>query len=62
MGTLGYQPAGGYAATVTAELDWLVSVAERDSSGTAQLPAGFDHDHFAPMLDYAAEDDYLAER
>jgi nucleoside-diphosphate-sugar epimerase len=51
---LGYQPAGDYAATVTAELDWLVS--------TAQLPSGFDHEYFAPMLDYAAEDAYLAER
>lgn len=40
---LGYQPAGDYAATVTTELDWLVS--------TAQLPPGFDHDYFEPMLD-----------
>jgi nucleoside-diphosphate-sugar epimerase len=47
---LGYQPAGDYAATVTAELDWLVSTTQR-----------LDHDYFAPMLDYAAEDDYLAE-
>lgn len=51
---LGYQPAGDYAATVTAELDWLVST-------TRRLPPRFDHDYFAPMLDYAAEDDYLAE-
>jgi hypothetical protein len=59
---LGYQPAGDYATTVTAELDWLVSIAERDPSHTAQLPHGFDHEHFAPMLNYAAEDDYLANR
>lgn len=51
---LGYRPAGDYAATVTAELDWLVS--------TTGLPPGFDHDYFAPMLDYAAEDGYLAAR
>ncbi|OXM54896.1 NAD-dependent epimerase/dehydratase family protein [Amycolatopsis alba] len=51
---LGYRPAGDYAATVTAELDWLASA--------ARLPAGFDHGYFAPMVDYAAEDDYLAAR
>jgi nucleoside-diphosphate-sugar epimerase len=51
---LGYQPAGDYAATVATELDWLVS--------TTALPPGFDHDYFAPMLDYAVEDDYLAAR
>ena len=51
---LGYQPAGDYAATVTTELDWLVT--------TTQLPPEFEHDYFAPMLDYAAEDDYLADR
>ncbi|MFC4856847.1 NAD-dependent epimerase/dehydratase family protein [Actinophytocola glycyrrhizae] len=48
---LGYQPAGDYAATVTAELDWLVSA--------ARLPPGFRHDYFAPMLGYTAEDDYV---
>ena len=47
---LGYQPAGDYAATVAAELDWL----------TAELPPTFDHEYFAPMLDYAAEDDFLS--
>jgi nucleoside-diphosphate-sugar epimerase len=51
---LGYQPAGDYATTVATELDWLVS--------TPQLPPEFEHDYFAPMLDYAAEDDYLATR
>jgi nucleoside-diphosphate-sugar epimerase len=51
---LGYQPAGDYAATVTTELDWLVA-----ADG---LPPGFDHDYFAPMLDYAAEDAYLEVR
>ena len=53
-GQLGYRPAGDYAATVTAELDWLAS--------TTQLPPGFAHDYFAPMLDYTAEDDFLAEQ
>jgi nucleoside-diphosphate-sugar epimerase len=56
---LGYQPAGDHATIVCAELDWLVSIAERDP---ARLPPGFDHEYFAPMLNYAAEDDYLAER
>lgn len=49
---LGYQPAGDYATTVTAELDWLVSVADR-------LPPGFLDEYFAPMLNYTAEDDYF---
>lgn len=52
---LGYQPAGDYATTVTTELDWLVATAE-------QLPPDFEHEYFAPMLDYAAEDAYLAAR
>lgn len=56
---LGYEPAGDYAATVVAELDWLVSIAEHDGS-SAGLPPGFEHDYFAPMFDYAAEDAYLA--
>lgn len=51
---LGYRPAGDYATTVTTELDWLTS-----NTGP---PPGFDHDYFAPMLDYTAEDDYLATR
>ena len=50
---LGHRPAGDYATTVTAELDWLTA---------AGPPPGFDHDYFAPMLDYAAEDHYLAHR
>jgi nucleoside-diphosphate-sugar epimerase len=51
---LGYRPAGDYATTVATELDWLTSA--------TRLPPGFDHDYFAPMLDYAAEDAYLATR
>lgn len=61
-GQLGYQPAGDYATTVTTELDWLVSIADRAPSHTAQLPPGFNPEYFAPMLNYAAEDSYLAER
>ncbi|WP_410585087.1 NAD-dependent epimerase/dehydratase family protein [Amycolatopsis sp. lyj-108] len=57
-GRLGYRPSGDYATTVTAELDWLVSSAGRN---TSQSP-GFDHEYFAPMVNYAAEDDYLATR
>jgi nucleoside-diphosphate-sugar epimerase len=56
---LGYQPTGDYATTVTTELDWLVSIADRDP---AQLPPGFDDEYFAPMLNYTAEDSYLAGR
>lgn len=53
-GRLGYRPVGDFATTVRAELDWLCSI--------ERLPAGFDHDYFSPMFDYAAEDAYLAER
>jgi nucleoside-diphosphate-sugar epimerase len=51
---LGYTPVGDYAATVAAEVEWLVSGAE-------SLP-GLDDEFFGPMLDYAAEDRYLAVR
>ncbi|MFE6611724.1 NAD-dependent epimerase/dehydratase family protein [Amycolatopsis sp. NPDC057786] len=53
-GRLGYRPVGDYATTVIAELDWLAS--------TDRLPPAFDHEYFAPMLNYTAEDDYLATR
>jgi nucleoside-diphosphate-sugar epimerase len=46
---LGYVPAGTYAETVAAEIDWLT---------TAGGPA--DTEYFAPLFDYAAEDAYLA--
>jgi hypothetical protein len=45
---LGYEPAGDYAATVAAEVDWLVS-------GVEPRPVP-DDEYFAPFLDYAAED------
>ena len=46
---LGYVPAGTYAETVAAEIDWLT---------TTGGPA--DTEYFAPFFDYAAEDAYLA--
>jgi nucleoside-diphosphate-sugar epimerase len=52
---LGYAPVGDYAATVADEVDWLVTAARADEN----LP-GLDDDYFGPLLDYAAEDRYLA--
>jgi len=52
---LGYTPAGDYAATVRGEVEWLVAAAHSGES----LP-GLDDDYFGPLLDYAAEDRYLA--
>jgi len=53
---LGYAPVGDYATTVAEEVEWLVSAA-RDGRLTE-----LDDEFFAPMLDYAAEDRYLAGR
>jgi nucleoside-diphosphate-sugar epimerase len=55
---LGYRPVGDYATTVVQELDWLVA-ATRDPAATWAVPAG-DDPYFAALLDYAAEDRYLA--
>ncbi|MET9291043.1 NAD(P)H-binding protein [Streptomyces sp. NPDC003077] len=55
---LGYRPAGSYARTVAAELDWLLRAA-RTGDPAGILPAA-DDPSFAPFLDYAAEDAYLA--
>ncbi|HEU4682679.1 MAG TPA: SDR family oxidoreductase, partial [Gemmatimonadales bacterium] len=55
---LGYQPVGDYAATVAAEVDWLVDAA-RAGNGVEKLT--FINDpFFEPLLEYAAEDRYLA--
>ncbi|GAA1304541.1 NAD(P)H-binding protein [Pseudonocardia xinjiangensis] len=54
---LGYTPAGDYAATVAEEVEWLVAVASGAEAGA--LP-GADDDFFGPLLDYTAEDRYLA--
>ena len=55
---LGYVPAGTYAQTVGGEIDWLVAAAGGRAGG--ELPPGCDADYFAPLLDYPAEDGYLA--
>lgn len=55
---LGYQPVGDYAATVTAELDWLVAIAMPAADGY-RLPSYVDATAFTGWFDYAAEDAYL---
>ena len=55
---LGYQPAGDYATTVAEEIDWLVA-ATRDRAAAWAVPAD-DDPYFAALLDYTAEDRYLA--
>ena len=55
---LGYTPVGDYAGTVTDELDWLVATAR--STGVESFP-GLDREFFDPLLDYTAEDAYLAK-
>lgn len=52
---LGWVPAGDDAATVAAEVEWLVRAA-RDG---VLHPDG---DYFGPMLDHGTEDRYLAGR
>ena len=55
---LGYTPVGHYASTVADAVEWLVSAA-RGGEGAESLP-GPDDPFFGPMLDYTAEDRYLA--
>jgi nucleoside-diphosphate-sugar epimerase len=55
---LGYTPAGNYAATVADAVEWLVAAAH-GGDGADILP-GPDDSFFAPLLDYTAEDHYLA--
>ena len=55
---LGYIPAGDYATTVAAEVDWLAAAAR--GGADADLIPGPGDRYFAPMLDYAAEDRWLA--
>ena len=57
---LGYAPVGDYATTVADEVEWLISAA-RGGDAADYLPSP-DDAFFAPMLDYAAEDAYLAAR
>ncbi len=55
---LGYTPVGDYATTVAEEIEWLVAAAG-GGDGAEKLPPP-DDPYFAPLLDYAAEDRYLA--
>jgi nucleoside-diphosphate-sugar epimerase len=55
---LGYVPAGDYATTVAQEVDWLVAAALGGDG--AQIAAALDDEYFGALLDYAAEDRYLA--
>jgi nucleoside-diphosphate-sugar epimerase len=57
---LGYTPAGDYAATVTAAVDWLVAAAQGGED--ADLVPGSGDEYFAPLLDYRGEDNWLAAR
>ena len=57
---LGYTPAGDYAATVAAEVDWLVAAAQGGED--ADLIPGPGDEYFAPLLDYRGEDRWLAAR
>jgi nucleoside-diphosphate-sugar epimerase len=57
---LGYVPAGDFAATITDEIEWLVAAARGGED--AGLVPGPDDAFFKPLLDYAAEDRYLASR
>jgi nucleoside-diphosphate-sugar epimerase len=52
---LGYVPVGDYAATVAAEVDWLVSSA---LAGDGH-PKGIDDEFFANLFDYHVEDSFL---
>jgi hypothetical protein len=57
---LGYTPAGDYAATVAAAVDWLVAAAQGGED--ADLVPGPADEYFAPLLDYRDEDRWLAAR
>jgi len=61
---LGYRPAGTYAATVGAELDWLTGAFGEadDVRGTPGNAPSADDPYFTGLFDYAAEDDFLAGR
>jgi hypothetical protein len=56
---LGCTRAAGYAGTVSAGVEWLVSVAQADP---ARLPPGLDGAFFTSVLDHDAEDRYLPAR
>jgi nucleoside-diphosphate-sugar epimerase len=57
---LGFTPAGSYAETVWAEVDWLVQASKAgDPAGVLPPP---DDPFFQPFFDYAREDAWLAAR
>jgi nucleoside-diphosphate-sugar epimerase len=57
---LGFVPAGSYAETVKAEVDWLVAAA-RSGDPAGVLPAA-DDPYLRRFLDYRSEDDWLRRR
>ncbi len=57
---LGFVPAGSYAETVGAEIDWLVKAARSGDPGRV-LPLPGDP-YFQPFFDYAREDAWLDGR
>jgi len=57
---LGYVPAGSYAATVAAEVEWLTSAAVGHEGDRAL--AWLSDPYFDSFLDYGREDKYLAAR
>ena len=57
---LGFVPAGGYAETVKAEVDWLARAA-RSGDPAGVLPSPTDP-NFRPLFDYAREDAWLDGR
>jgi nucleoside-diphosphate-sugar epimerase len=57
---IGYRPAGDYAATVAAEIDWLVDAYE--TGDPAGILPQVDDPFFSQFFDYAAEDAFLSER
>ena len=57
---LGYRPAGGYRDTIGRTLDRLADLGRPGPRGH-RLPDGFDVEPIERMLDYPAEDRYLAQ-
>jgi nucleoside-diphosphate-sugar epimerase len=57
---LGFAPAGSYAETVKAEIDWLVKAARSGDPAGVLPPPG--DPYFQPLFDYAREDAWLDGR
>jgi nucleoside-diphosphate-sugar epimerase len=58
---LGYDPVGTFEETVSAEVEWLVSLVSVGGDHV-ELPLGLDGAFFESLFDYAAEDHYLVYR